>query len=88
MKKLLLIAAFLFIGCEPANPVLDKIQEEKLSVEQNIEYFTRFLDHKMVYLKDTQTNLCFAAAGAHSLTNVPCTPEVEKLVTKFTSGAK
>lgn len=37
-----------------------------------------------VYLKDSRTNLCFAAWGAgnrYSMTYVPCTPEVEKQIT-------
>lgn len=36
-----------------------------------------------VYIKDTRTNLCFAAHGygqGYTMTNVPCSTEVEKLI--------
>jgi len=36
------------------------------------------------YFKDKRTNLCFAGldllSNAQSITNVPCTPEVENLI--------
>lgn len=41
---------------------------------------------RIVYLKDMQTGLCFASTSLtgndKNLTNVPCTPEVEKLIIK------
>lgn len=37
---------------------------------------------KIVYIQDTRTNLCFAWSGqdTRTLTNVPCTEEVMKLI--------
>lgn len=37
----------------------------------------------ILYLKDQRTNMCFAkTTDGTSVTNVPCTPEVEKLIKK------
>jgi hypothetical protein len=42
----------------------------------------------MQYIKDTQTNLCFAFYnGSRGPTNVPCTPEVEKVISQQTADA-
>lgn len=45
--------------------------------------------HRMEYYKDTRTNLCFAENCVYSsvvgntvFVNVPCTPEVERLIEK------
>jgi len=66
MKKILLV--FLLLGCETQKP-----QEEI----QDIKYY-----------KDYRTNLCFVNNSInnghwgiyHIYSNVPCTPEVEKLI--------
>ncbi len=70
MKKFFILA-ILLTGC----PTISKEREESLDAERirNLEYF-----------KDPKTNLCFAARslGYYSavLTNVPCTPEVERFL--------
>jgi hypothetical protein len=70
MKYLLLLV---LVGCGITNPTQTK-QEA-----QTLEYY-----------KDTRTNLCFVRNAVENsngfaynvFTNVPCTPEVEKLITK------
>ena len=51
------------------------------------EIFT--LSTEVRYYKDTRSNLCFAgmdiSTTAQTVTNVPCTPEVEKVVWHFSS---
>lgn len=37
--------------------------------------------NELQYMKDSRTNLCFAIGSTNgSITNVPCSPEVEKLL--------
>lgn len=49
----------------------------------------RTLSSSLIYYKDLRTNLCFAGFGMgwnySTLTNVPCTPEVEKNIKTFSS---
>lgn len=71
MKKILMLLCL--VGCMPTGPEYTK-QEV-----QTIEYY-----------KDTRTNLCFVrnvvensnAFSYNVFTNVPCTPEVERLIAK------
>lgn len=51
--------------------------------EETAENVNQYIVSKIKYFKDTKTNLCFARIDyftAISTTNVPCTPEVEKLL--------
>jgi hypothetical protein len=73
MKKLLIFLV-LMVGCDKAQPS---------------ETDERFLARSLVYFKDNRTNLCFAKRSVPpngfgfdggNVTNVPCTPEVEKLI--------
>jgi len=76
MKKLLLVFLFL-MGCEESK----QTDSPKPSWEAKQA-------NSIVYTKDTRTNLCFALStvGEYPIgtsvivTNVPCTPEVEKLI--------
>lgn len=82
--SLFIIGAFMhFTGCDAPVP---KSEEELARERQN-----RALSH-LTYVKDTRTNLCFAGVifGEYSdtLTNVPCSPEVEKVARPFTSSGK
>lgn len=84
MKYLLLV--LLLVSCTT------ETSESKRNVylnSMNDSNSTMFLP-EIRYYKDTATNLCFAGQwlGWNSavLTNVPCTPEVDKLVTNFHSN--
>lgn len=75
MKKILLCLVFL-LGCDKGS----------------VDFFPHAGDevNKIRYFKDSRTNLCFALStftGGGALpqnesvfSNVPCTPEVEKLI--------
>jgi hypothetical protein len=64
----------------------DQAEMKKTEMNYNVAEMSR----KMNYYKDTNTNLCFAAMNidmqSATMTNVPCTPEVEKLAHSFMSG--
>ncbi len=85
MKKLVVLT-LLLCGCACSERQLTPAQEKEL-VESKIHYF-----------KDSRTGLCFANGwggdyhGGPYVTNVPCSPEVEKLldpnVTAFRYGAR
>lgn len=66
MKKLILAALLALTACAPPPPT-GKVKQQ----------------HWVHYYKDTRTDLCFAGynLGGHDgyLTQVPCSPEVEKL---------
>ena len=53
------------------------------------DFELREMSTEMHYFKDTNTGLCFAAMNlsmqSATMTNVPCTPEVEKIARSFTS---
>jgi len=70
MKKILLIGALCLFGCEKPNWT-------KLHLDN--------LNYSFEYYKDMRTNLCFAGMYNSSITNVPCTPEVEKIAHPFRS---
>lgn len=69
MKKLLLAIALLLTACDN--------RAESQTFKEKQQYWVH-------YYKDTRTNLCFAGRGLNGysalLTQVPCSPEVEKLV--------
>lgn len=60
------------IGCDP----VEYKRSQDIENAGNIQNLT--------YIKDKKSGLCFAASGLGYpyavLTNIPCTPEVEKLV--------
>lgn len=70
MKYILILAIFI-MGCETLKQ--QGIENEKNLINQDLSYY-----------KDSKTGLCFAAISigstAQSVTNVPCTPEVERLI--------
>ncbi len=70
MKKVILIALTVvgLMGCGDAGT--EPTQRGKY-VERNVQYS-----------KDPRTNLCFAMVFPHGFTNVPCTKEVEELISK------
>lgn len=53
------------------------------------DFELREMSTEMHYFKDANTGLCFAAMNlsmqSATMTNVPCTPEVEKIARSFTS---
>ena len=77
MKKILILLVFIFVGCNEASA-----REFFPTKSQEANQIT--------YVKDSRTNLCFAYNSVTNsngftdsvLTNVPCTPEVERLLTK------
>lgn len=74
MKKITLT---LLICLLTTNCNIKKIQEEKTSSLRNY----------LEYYKDTHTGLCFAGmyigSDASTITNVPCTSEVERIAFPF-----
>lgn len=68
-----------FAGCD---------QKQVQQDERNDEITA--LSKSLIYFKDANTHLCFAGMyvgyQAGTLTNVPCTPEVEKVAHLFISG--
>jgi hypothetical protein len=79
MKYMLFL--LLFVGCSSPDKMEQREQYRKMHVET--------LSDTVEYYRDTRTNLCFAgiAIGYQwgSLTNVPCTTEVDKIAHLFTS---
>ncbi len=77
MKRLILIC-LLVCSCN--------VEDMK---KASIEYDVNTMSTEMRYYKDTNTNLCFAASHIGTqmatMTNVPCTPEVEKVAHSFAS---
>ncbi len=77
MKRLILIC-LLVCGCNEAD-----------IKKANMENSTSTMSAELHYYKDSNTNLCFAGMyvgyNAGTLTNVPCTPEVEKVAHSFVS---
>lgn len=65
MKKLMLLAALLLVGCDEEN------MTDKASKSSSL--------YGMNYGKDTRTGLCFVFFD-RGIANVPCSPEVEKLI--------
>lgn len=80
MKKIIVIC-LLVLGCD--TPEMKK---------HRMEYSINEMSAEMHYYKDSNTNLCFAAMNmsmqSATMTNVPCTPEVEKMARPFTSESK
>lgn len=71
MKILILALVLGMVGCSNNPP---------LTPSQRREYWIEFTTKQVIYSKDTRTNLCYAYAGVHGFTNVPCTKEVEDLI--------
>ena len=71
IMKYIILLSILLIGCETLT-------------QQGIENERALIKTELSYYKDTRTGLCFAGLGvggpAQTITNVPCTPEVEKLI--------
>jgi hypothetical protein len=69
MKNLFFALMVMILGCDFAA----MRQENAIAISS-----------ELIYLKDYRTNLCYASWGAMNesgvLTNVPCTPEVERLL--------
>ncbi len=65
-------------GCDPAQVKANEM-----------DYDVKELSRELHYYKDTNSNLCFAVMNldmqSATMTNVPCTPEVEKMAHDFTS---
>lgn len=85
MKKIIIMCGIL-LSCFSDEDKSHQIeQNKKEELNDNLEQASYIF-----YLKDTKTDLCFAAKNLRSysalLTNVPCTPEVEKIAHSFTSG--
>ena len=80
MKKLLLIGCFVFLGCETPE------ESSRRQVNSNLDT----LSGQLEYYKDTRVNLCYSGMYIGyqygTLTNVPCTPEVEKIAHQFQSN--
>lgn len=78
MKKLLIVCLFL-VGCPTPE------EQKATQVVRDVSILTEYFG----YYKDTTTGLCFAgiAPGMSfgTLTNVPCTEQVEKVAHKFFS---
>ncbi len=86
MKYISILLLLSLFGCTP------ETQEEK--IQRKLAVGTVKVN-SVAYYKDSRTNLCFAFAwgggtfisggngstGGPVFTNVPCTPEVEKMVT-------
>ena len=76
MKKIIILACCLF-GC--LSPEEAHNQEYRFNKDIN-----GFHIKQIIYSKDSRTGLCYASMSLGSnwavLTNVPCTPEVEKLI--------
>lgn len=74
MLKYVLASVFLLAGCEEMDRGGYTEQERQVSS----------YSAGLIYMKDARTNLCFATCSngynIGSLTNVPCSPEVLKLV--------
>ena len=71
MKSLIVLTVFL-LACSP--------ESLKQQQKESIDYGMNTLE----YCKDTRTGLCFAGCNlgwqTSVLANVPCTPEVERLI--------
>ena len=67
--KYIIILSILLIGCEA-------IKQQSINNEKS------FINEDLDYYKDSKTGLCFAGLSvgspAQTITNVPCTLEVEK----------
>lgn len=67
---------------EENSKTIDHVIMNTMSNNKFVSSKTSYVLRDIVYYKDTRTNLCFVgSAVGHSsglLTNVPCTPEVEK----------
>lgn len=70
MSKIILLSVLL-MGC-------------RVIEQHNIDADKKIISIDMNYYKDSRTNLCFATHNLGTdwavMTNVPCTPEVEKLL--------
>lgn len=79
MKKLI-IALMLMSGCKSCTEYerVEKIQNNKIDVQARLK--------RVVYFKDCNTGLCYASwwfnTYAETITNVPCTEDVEKRLIK------
>jgi hypothetical protein len=67
-----------FVGCDPVEMKRNEITSSAQKLSKELHYY-----------KDSNTHLCFAAyhvgLQSTSITNVPCTPEVEKMVDMFST---
>lgn len=88
--KWLVIFAFLLVACEDSpeeKKAKAKTEQEKITMQ--IDSHTKSLSEDLEYYKDTRTGLCFSGMYigyyATAITNVPCTPEVEKVAHSFKS---
>ena len=78
MKSLLIVCAFILCSCSSK-------EQRQLEWDNSIYNGRISLINDFTYHKDTRTNLCFVVAGygyGQTITNVPCSPEVEKLIKK------
>lgn len=87
MKKYLFTISLIFVfGCS-ISPPNEKSSEEKQALAE-VRRTCEFLTNSVSYYKDNRTNLCFALKYGNygdSITNVPCSPEVEKIAHHFHS---
>ena len=78
---LMTLALGVTIGCLSKEEHLK--QKEMEEHKEEVDAAVRILKG-MHYFKDTRTNLCFAGSylgyASALMTNVPCSPEVEKLI--------
>lgn len=81
IKKLIVLAMLCTITCACKEDAPEQVINEYRREESR-----RAIDlmSYIVYVKDSKTGLCFATFGTGSyaalMTNVPCTPEVEKVL--------
>lgn len=69
MKKFILLVALSLIGCD--------------AIKQSNQQDSKETVNSATYYKDNRTQLCYAQLTMRlDFTNVPCTPEVEKLLVK------
>lgn len=83
-----IISLLLLCSCD--NPgVPHSESEKKKMLNEVINYHLTILSEGLEYYKDTRTNLCYSGMGigyfAATLTNVPCSEEVEKIAHLFRS---
>lgn len=75
MKKvLLLVFPLMLSGC------IDDVARVGLAVHNANEERNDNPEKYMSYFKDKKTGLCFASLDMPNITNVPCSPEVLKVI--------
>jgi hypothetical protein len=81
MRKLLFIFSLLILSCDSDEQIKERLKEERAAEVSHLS--------ELRYFKDTRMNLCYAGTYiGHTygtMTNVPCTPEVETTATTFAS---